>query len=276
MVDRDSGEMSAGAKAGLAVGVVVGVGIFGGLLAWVFCLRRRRGRDGGISEAAGPGAGEGGPGGAGDVNGDNSTTGRSRPTGLFGRILGGSTPGSGIGSVGPYSPSQVGSPTNQGRPRAGTRGTRGEMSEENSDIHSRSGRLSGLAQDYFGPAPAVGPYSDTHDYDPLGPASGSVSSPVATPLRPQGPGDIAVPVEIDSRVREDGKDEEGEKKQQGLGLVGGGAAGTPVDKVWHQGDDDDGQERFELYGSEVGEVSQGVPKTHEASGSGPGEERKGQ
>ncbi|KAH6631120.1 hypothetical protein B0J18DRAFT_120954 [Chaetomium sp. MPI-SDFR-AT-0129] len=280
VVDRDSGEMSAGAKAGLAVGVVVGVGVLGGLVAWVFCLRRRR--SGGISEPGGP-VGEGGLGGGlgGGVDGDNTTTGRSRTTGLVGRILGGSGAGSGIGSIGFHSPSQVGSPSSHGRPRAGTRG---EMSEENSDIHSRSGRLSGLAQDYFGPAPAVGPYSDTHDYDPLGPPSGSVASPVvATPLQPHGPGDIAVPVEIDSRVKgeEEEENKEGEEKQ-GPVVAGGAsrvargtASGVPVGRPWQQGDDG-GQERFELYGSEVGEVSSGVAKTHEVSGSGPEEQNKGQ
>ena len=53
------------------------------------------------------------------------------------------------------------------------------------------------ASDYFGPTASVGPYTETHS--PTSPISPhSLSSGV--PLHPQSPGDIAVPVEIDSRT----------------------------------------------------------------------------
>jgi len=65
-----------------------------------------------------------------------------------------------------------------------------------SGSHARSG----LTQDYFGPDPATGPYTE--------PASSRVTSPgrdAAVPMHAQSPGDIAAPVEIDSTTR-DGSD----------------------------------------------------------------------
>ncbi|CVK92632.1 uncharacterized protein FMAN_07525 [Fusarium mangiferae] len=65
-----------------------------------------------------------------------------------------------------------------------------------SGSHARSG----LTQDYFGPDPAAGPYTEQ--------ASSRVTSPgrtAAVPMHAQSPGDIAAPVEIDSADR-DGSD----------------------------------------------------------------------
>ncbi|KAF4448740.1 hypothetical protein F53441_7888 [Fusarium austroafricanum] len=62
-----------------------------------------------------------------------------------------------------------------------------------SGSHARSG----LTQDYFGPDPAAGPYTEQ--------ASSRVTSPgrdAAVPMHAQSPGDIAAPVEIDSTTRE--------------------------------------------------------------------------
>ncbi|KAL2167607.1 hypothetical protein VTG60DRAFT_1082 [Thermothelomyces hinnuleus] len=156
----------------------------------------------------------------------------SRPTGVVGRILGGS---GGAGSAGR------------------------EMSDVTSDVASRRGRFGGGGggggggvQDYFGPAPAVGPYSETH-----------TSSPVTTPgvdrggvpLQPHEPGDIAVPVEIDSRLKG------AEGPPTGLAITPGANA--------HESEDV--QEHYELYGSEVGQTpptlpspyGEGVPSPHE-------------
>ncbi|KAG7288553.1 hypothetical protein NEMBOFW57_004906 [Staphylotrichum longicolle] len=107
------------------------------------------------------------------------------------------------------------------------------------------GGLGGLAQDYFGPAPAVGPYSDTH-------TTSAVTTPGlergGVPLQPHEPGDIAVPVEIDSRLRE------ARRVPEGLAITPGGS-GSP-------GDDEDGHQRFELYGSEVGQISPTLPSPY--------------
>ncbi|KAG8677172.1 hypothetical protein FPOAC2_03291 [Fusarium poae] len=62
-----------------------------------------------------------------------------------------------------------------------------------SGSHARSGPT----QDYFGPDPAAGPYTEQ--------ASSRVTSPgrdAAVPMHAQSPGDIAAPVEIDSTRRE--------------------------------------------------------------------------
>jgi hypothetical protein len=65
-----------------------------------------------------------------------------------------------------------------------------------SGSHARSG----LTQDYFGPDPSAGPYTEQ--------ASSRVTSPgrtAAVPMHAQSPGDIAAPVEIGSTNR-DGSD----------------------------------------------------------------------
>ncbi|EAQ92337.1 hypothetical protein CHGG_00572 [Chaetomium globosum CBS 148.51] len=123
-----------------------------------------------------------------------------------------------------------------------------------SDAMSRSGR-GGLAQDYFGPAPAVGPYSETHNTSPMttpGLDRGGV------PLQPHGPGDIAVPVEIDSRLREE------ERTPVGLAIT----PGTNRSR-----DSEDATERYELYGSEMGQMSPTWPPYSDGMPS-PGERPK--
>ncbi|KAF9771306.1 hypothetical protein IL306_011060 [Fusarium sp. DS 682] len=85
-------------------------------------------------------------------------------------------------------PSASGEGDDSGRPR--------DAMTDISGSHARSG----LTQDYFGPDPAAGPYTEQ--------ASSRVTSPgrdAAVPMHAQSPGDIAAPVEIDSTTR-DGSD----------------------------------------------------------------------
>lgn len=78
------------------------------------------------------------------------------------------------------------------------------MTEANSDIVSRGGRLRGLTADYFGPNAVAGPFTET---DTVGGSQGVTDSPGgrnadrAVPMSPQSPDDITAPVEIDSRKR---------------------------------------------------------------------------
>ncbi|KAK3904152.1 hypothetical protein C8A05DRAFT_13946 [Staphylotrichum tortipilum] len=143
--------------------------------------------------------------GRGESEGESSA--RPQPGGLTGRVLGGST---------------------------GVPG-RGEMSDATSDVVSRNGRL---AQDYFSSGPAVGPYSDTYS------ASGMTTPGVergGVPLMPHDPADIAVPVEIDSRLREEER-------------PAAPSASPPEGSLGDQ-EKEEVEERFELYGSEVGSPS---------------------
>jgi hypothetical protein len=113
---------------------------------------------------------------------------------------------------------------------------------------SRSGRGGGgggYAQDYFGPAPAVGPYSE-ETY-----TTSAVTTPGldrgGVPLQPHEPGDIAVPVEIDSRLRE------ARGAPAGLAITPGTSGPQ---------ESEDAQGRFELYGSEVGQISPTLPSPY--------------
>jgi hypothetical protein len=137
------------------------------------------------------------------------------------------------------------------------------MSEEGtSDVLSRSGRGSGLVQDYFGPGPAIGPYSETQD------GTSAVTTPGlergGVPLQPDGPGDIAVPVEIDSRLREP------TDVPSDLAVTpptGSAAVARPYSEDYGQ------EERFELDATEVGQISPGLPSPYTPS---PPEPRPGQ
>ncbi|KAM7195434.1 hypothetical protein V8F20_007493 [Naviculisporaceae sp. PSN 640] len=75
------------------------------------------------------------------------------------------------------------------------------MTDLNSDSVSRpGGGLPGVAQDYFGPEAQIGPYSDAH-HDQLSPGTTpGAGERGGVPILPHGPGDIAAPVEIDSRA----------------------------------------------------------------------------
>jgi hypothetical protein len=68
------------------------------------------------------------------------------------------------------------------------------MTEYSNSSRPRPGR--GLTQDYFGPAAVAGPYTETV---PSTTASPGYGPDRAVPTRPQAPGDIAAPVEIDSK-----------------------------------------------------------------------------
>lgn len=59
----------------------------------------------------------------------------------------------------------------------------------------------GLTQDYFGPDPGVGPYTETPDQREMHGSSVSPGHYRAVPSRPDQPGDITAPVEMDSESR---------------------------------------------------------------------------
>jgi len=67
------------------------------------------------------------------------------------------------------------------------------MSQDGSKVSRPSNGRQTL--DYFGPTAAAGPFSGDHLVSPASPGANSRG----VPLTPQSPGDIAVPVEIDSR-----------------------------------------------------------------------------
>lgn len=70
-----------------------------------------------------------------------------------------------------------------------------DTTDDNSEMVSHGGP--GMTQDYFGPDPVIGPYSEFHS--PSGGTTPGVDRDRGgVPLIPHGPGDIAVPVEIDS------------------------------------------------------------------------------
>lgn len=70
-----------------------------------------------------------------------------------------------------------------------------DMSESSSVVSGAP--LPGIAQDFYGPEPAAGPYTDN-----IGPSTGTTpgGGRGGVPLVPHSPGDIAVPVEIDSQA----------------------------------------------------------------------------
>ncbi|KAK4456434.1 hypothetical protein QBC42DRAFT_302018 [Cladorrhinum samala] len=265
----DGSGLSAGAKAGIGVGVVVASGILIGLGAW-FCLRRRRGRSGAGSGAAGAGrprVREGQTIGGGGVAGDND-----------GYLHGGGGGGGGV-------------------PSAGEAG--GAYSEDTTGVVSRSAQpgLAGLAQGYRGGDPALGPYSDDYYYQGSGggsppsaatspgigyggdPAGGFGVPARGVPVVPDRPGDIAAPVEIDSRLRGEGsgglpemaEDYRGHSRAaSGSGNASGAAShahaqgyfgsdggGRPRADTNLSGGAaaEDASDRFELYGSDPGQLS---------------------
>jgi hypothetical protein len=103
--------------------------------------------------------------------------------------------------------------------------------DDASEMVSHGAPVPGIARDYFGPDPAAGPYTDFQH-------SGVSTPRMGVPLRPDGPGDIAAPVEIDSGTPE--------LKTQGTSEVSF-AGGTPVPPP-PAGETT--EQRFELYGSE--------------------------
>lgn len=117
-----------------------------------------------------------------------------------------------------------------------------EMTDATSDVMSRSGRLAGGTQDYFGPEPAMGPYSETHTASPMT-TPGLERERVGVPIQPHDPGDIAVPVEIDSRLT-------GRPDIKRAPTTSTSAAVASVSRV-----SDGDTERYELYGSDPGQVS---------------------
>ncbi|GAB1313882.1 hypothetical protein MFIFM68171_04092 [Madurella fahalii] len=138
----------------------------------------------------------------------DSSSHRPRPAGVIGRVVGG------------------------GR----------EMTDEASDMMSRSGRLPGVTQDYFGGDPVIGPYSETYSTSAVT-TPGPERERVGVPLQPHDPGDIAVPVEIDSRLR-------GRQEMRRAPTTSTAAGAVSVS---HASDAD--TERYELYGSAPDQVS---------------------
>ncbi|KAL2157117.1 hypothetical protein VTH06DRAFT_7032 [Thermothelomyces fergusii] len=121
----------------------------------------------------------------------------------------------------------------------------GGMSDATSDAASGSGRYGfggggGVGEGgYFGLAPAVGPYSETNA------SAATVTTPGldrgGVPVLPHGPGDIPIPVEIDSRVR---------------------GATAPGAHPPRESEGEEVREYYELYGSEVSQVSPTLPSPY--------------
>ncbi|KAK3685788.1 hypothetical protein B0T22DRAFT_466523 [Podospora appendiculata] len=110
-----------------------------------------------------------------------------------------------------------------------------DMSEEASDVMSRTGPPPGMNQDY------LGPYSE----EPHTPVRHSLDfDRGGVPVQPHGPSDIAAPVEIDSGARADQPPSDNAvqrpvEQSTGASWVNPHASQTQEDT----------QERFELYGS---------------------------
>lgn len=117
-------------------------------------------------------------------------------------------------------------------------GPRGQqpMSEITSDVQSRPGGT----QDYFGPEAVVGPYSESRL--PSAGTTPGVDRDRGVPLQPHGPGDIAVPVEIDSRMMTE-QDHQGVEATATPTSHYAAATGQPA------GGQEEVGERYELYGS---------------------------
>ncbi|KAK3325236.1 hypothetical protein B0H66DRAFT_115361 [Apodospora peruviana] len=234
-------------SAGAKAGISVGVIVIAGLvIGAVTWLCLRKRRIRRMSEVGG------GPGGSGSNR-------PPRPTGVTGQVIGG---GGGGGISG---------------------GGRRDMSDLNSE---RGGPLPGVVQDYFGPEPQLGPYSDegpSHEQQQYGQHGGpqqSVVTPPAggdpevvggVPLLPHGPGDITAPVEIDgSRIHARPQGEA--QPQHPVAGMSGSAAGfrPPQSHVSVDG-------RFELYGSDPSEdlVTSYVPSPDTTAQSPPLEEGPG-
>ena len=173
-IDQDGGsggELSAGAKAGIAVGAVVGAAAIIGAITWIF-IRKRRGKRRTASAPSG---------------GSNSQQRQEDAAGMT-------------------------EASHSSRPQ-------------------QAGR--GLTQEYFGPNPGVGPYTDTagHHSDNTSPGPHR-----AMPSgRPQNPGDIIAPVEMDSETRT-------EEAQSIVSPTGYWGHPSPPQEETTGG-------RFELYGS---------------------------
>lgn len=121
---------------------------------------------------------------------------------------------------------------------------------DTTDIVSRGGPLPGMAHDYFGPDAVPGPYTDNTPPD---------TSAVTTPgvehrdrlgaFQPHDPDDIAVPVEIDSRISPSQQQQQQPPlpplPSESPGDISPAAPPPPVVPQPHYPDDG----RFELYGS---------------------------
>ncbi|KAK0635558.1 hypothetical protein B0T17DRAFT_503079 [Bombardia bombarda] len=131
-----------------------------------------------------------------------------------------------------------------------------EMSEATSDVVSRGGPLPGMVHDYFGPEAAFGPYSETQI-----PSNGTTPGgdrDRGVPIRPHDPSDIAVPVEIDSRVKTDQPEQAPPEQQQT-------SNGTVTTVFPSPQSEHDVEGRFELYGwSPSDELSPYVPSPYSA------------
>ncbi|KAM7221073.1 hypothetical protein V8F06_003458 [Rhypophila decipiens] len=118
-----------------------------------------------------------------------------------------------------------------------------DMTDLNSDSVSRPGvGLPGVAQDYFGPDPQLGPYSDAHHAQLSPGATPGAAERGGVPIMPHGPGDIAAPVEIDSRpAQSPASDERGNNNTNHDN--NGSTFQPPPSHVAFEG-------TFELYGSD--------------------------
>lgn len=174
--------LSSGAKAGIAVGVVIAAALVIGAATW-FCIRRRR-------------------------SGRSTTTGNEMASGINGAGAGTGGRGGGLAAAGRFESDDGGL-----RPYGPSSGP--HMSEVDGYAASSSARgggpLPGLANDYFGPVAASGPYTTPPEHPYYGPGGPGTSPDYLNNARavrgdggtPHGPDDIAAAVEIGSGKKED-------------------------------------------------------------------------
>lgn len=133
-----------------------------------------------------------------------------------------------------------------------------DPTDDASEMVSHGGPAIGITRDYFGPDPVAGPYTDYHN-------ESGISTPRAgVPLQPHGPGDIAAPVEIDSRLPNS------KPESSSATSIGGRTLGdrTPTSPP-QIGEGVDG--RYELYGSEYLDPNVIVPSPITPTGPSPPE-----
>ncbi|KAH9892275.1 hypothetical protein F4778DRAFT_749991 [Xylariomycetidae sp. FL2044] len=216
ITSSDSGSLSPAGRAGIGAGVAIGAAAVIGGLTW-FCLRRRKRQ----RAASRPSRGHGGMGG--DAGGAAGSVGVG---GLEGESL-----------VEPYMRDRDGTISEFSGPlSAGLR----------PQVHA-----TGLAVDYFGPDPVVGPYTSYSNRPQSRTSPGQFDRGV--PANPEGPGDIVAPVEIGSSVAATTTTPETRKmrgEKEGLLAVGGGAGGTDTSATPSRDEEEKEPEGpFELAGS---------------------------
>lgn len=126
---------------------------------------------------------------------------------------------------------------------SGTGGQDAAPADGMTEVSGPEGRRQGLTQDYFGPDAVAGPFTEHGGVTSFETSPGQTR---AVPTRPEGPGDIAAPVEIDSTAVKERTDDDMLSPYSNSSIQA-----TP------QSENING--RFELYGSEQREPLSIVP-----------------